>query len=193
MGKKKKRSRADWTPPPKSAEQVAFETDLRIRRLRLGQPTVPKRRVILGVFAVALMAGGMFLGFLLPSESLVSDLRSRGVSVWAEVTASPRNKYGSPGNIKVKFDGPEGEMETSLYDWGGMRPEGLFQKAVVSVTYDPRDPTRVLTTAWVKDPPMMTMPMLVALLAFLFFMAGTIFITIRRRVLLKKREQIAAR
>ncbi|PWI11365.1 hypothetical protein DIZ27_07565 [Streptomyces sp. NWU339] len=74
-----------------------------------------------------------------------------------------------------------------------MRPEGLFQKAVVSVTYDPRDPTRVLTTAWVKDPPMMTMPMLVALLAFLFFMAGTIFITIRRRVLLKKREQIAAR
>ncbi|GAB2780148.1 hypothetical protein GCM10027073_11040 [Streptomyces chlorus] len=192
MGKKKRRSRGDWTPPPKSAEQVAFEADSRRRHLQLRQPPVPKRRVILGVFAMALMTGGIFLGFLLPSESLVSDLRSRGVSVWAEVTASPRDKYGNPGNIKVKFDGPEGEMETSLYDWGGMRPEGLVPGGLVSVTYDPRDPARVLTTAWAKNPPMMTMPMLVVLLAFFFSLICSIAGVIRRRVLLKRREQIAA-
>ncbi|GAB2780155.1 hypothetical protein GCM10027073_11050 [Streptomyces chlorus] len=181
-----------WTSPPKSAEQVSSEAESRRRHLQLKQPPVPKRRVILGVFALSLVIGGMFLSLLLPSESLVSDLRSRGISVWAEVTASPRDKYGNPGNIKVKFDGPGGEMETSLYDWGGMRPEGLVPGGLVSVTYDPRDPARVLTTAWVKSPPMMTMPLLVGLLGFLFFLAGTVFITIRRRVLLKRREQIAA-
>ncbi|GAB2458752.1 DUF3592 domain-containing protein [Streptomyces incanus] len=192
MGKKKRRTRADWTPPPKSAEREALEAEWRRRRFQSRQPLVPKRRVILGVFAMSLITGGMFLGFLLPSESLVSDLRSRGVSVWAEVTASPRDKYGNPGNVKVKFDGPEGEMETSLYDWGGMRPEGLTPGGLVSVTYDPRDPARVLTTAWVKDPPMMTLPMLVVLLIFLFFLIGSIVGLIRRRVLLRRREQIAA-
>ncbi|MEV7789043.1 DUF3592 domain-containing protein [Streptomyces sp. NPDC088106] len=189
MGKKKRRPRAGWTPPPKSAERIAMEMELRRHRVQMRQPPVPQRRVILGLFALSLMSGGMFLFFLLPSDALVSDLRSRGVSAWAEVTESPKDKYGNPGNVKVKFHGPEGELETQLNDWGGMRPEGLESGGTISVTYDPRDPARVLTTDWVNSPPSITLPMLVALLVFLVLMVGGILVTIRRRILLKKREQ----
>jgi hypothetical protein len=135
------------------------------------------------------VAFGIFLAFSLPAHSLVSDLRSRGVATWAEVTSSPKDHFGSPGNIKIRFEGPKAEVDTALSDWGGRRPGGLVTGKLVSVTYDPHDPTRVLTTAWVKNPPVMTLPMLVSLLVSAFFLAGAIFLTVRRRRRLSDRKQ----
>jgi hypothetical protein len=186
MGKKKKRSsRSEWTIPPKVVKQNARRLELR-RAVFDRQRKVPRWRLIIALFAAFAIMIGMFLGFLIPSQSLVGDLQSRGVSAWAEVTSSSRDKYGSPGNIKVRFDGPDGEIETRLHDWGGMRPEGMISGSRVSVIYDPRDPDRVLTSEWVNRPPVVTLPMLVTLLVSLFFLAGAIAGTVRRRILLNE-------
>ncbi|MGW3494277.1 hypothetical protein [Streptomyces sp. NPDC001020] len=193
MGKKKtkKRWRDDWTLPPKAAVQKARLAETRRRLTDVRQP-VPQRRLILALFALGVVTACGTLFFRLPSQTLVNDLRSRGVSVWAEVTSSPRDKYGNAGNVKVRFNGPKGEIETSLDDWGGRRPEGLVPGTAVSVTYDPRDPARVLTTEWVKNPPVMTFPMLVSLALSLVMLAGAAFLTIRRRALLKARSRLEA-
>ncbi|MFD6904337.1 DUF3592 domain-containing protein [Streptomyces sp. NPDC060077] len=193
MGKKKrKRSRDDWQPPPKSAEQQSLDEEVQRFRAAWHQPPVPQRRLILAVFVAALATCVAFLVFLLPAQSLVNDLRSRGVTTTAEVTASPKNKYGEAGNITVRFSGPGGEVETVLADWGGKRPEGLLAGGRVSVTYDPSEPTRVLTTEWVESPPAMTLPMLVTLILTPLFAVGAILLSIRRRKLLRAREQTAA-
>ncbi|MFJ6563425.1 DUF3592 domain-containing protein [Streptomyces sp. NPDC091412] len=185
MGKKK-RSRDDWTPPPKSAERLAAEAE--VRKLRAGgrQTPLPQRRLVAAIFLMAVAAAGAFLVLWLPSHSLVDDLRSRGVSVAAEIVDSPRDKFGSPGNIRIRFNDPKrGEQETALSDWGGRRPAGLAAGSSVSVTYDPRDPSRVLTTKWVQNPPAMTLPMLVSVVLAPVLLAGAIFLAIRRRTVLK--------
>ncbi|MFG3291279.1 DUF3592 domain-containing protein [Streptomyces sp. NPDC048179] len=189
MAKKKRtrRSGNDRNLPPKVAEQKARLDASRRKINRMRQP-VPKRRAIVTLFALFIFTSGGFLVFLLPSHVLVSDLRSRGVATWAEVTSSPRDKFGSPGNIKLRFDVGKREVDTTLSDWGGKRPEGLTTGSTVSVTYDPHDPTRVLTTAWVKDPPAMTLPMLIFLVLAPFFLAGTIFLTVLRHRLLAARK-----
>lgn len=189
--KRTKRSRNDWTLPPKVAQQNARLEESR-RKIALARQPVPQRRLILTVLTLFLVAFGMFLAFSLPSHSLVSDLRSRGVATWAEVTSSPRDHFGSPGNIKIQFKGPKGEIDTALSDWGGRRPGGLVTGKLVSVTYDPHDPTRVLTTAWVKNPPVLTLPMLVSLIVSAFFLVGTILLTVRRRRLLSDRKHADA-
>ncbi|MCX5420893.1 DUF3592 domain-containing protein [Streptomyces sp. NBC_00078] len=190
MVKKKRTKRApgDWALPPKADEQKARLDESRRKIARVRQP-VPQRRLILTLFALFLVAFGISLVFFVPSHSLVSDLRSRGVATWAQVTSSPRDHFGSPGNIKIQFKGPKGEVDTTLSDWGGRRPDGLVTGQLVSVTYDPHDPTRVLTTAWVKNPPIVTLPMLVSLVVSLFFLAGAVFLTLRRRRLLSERKQ----
>ncbi|MCK8433625.1 DUF3592 domain-containing protein [Streptomyces sp. D2-8] len=192
MGKKKKRrSRSDWTLPPgivkRNADQRKALDAIADRRRK-----VPQRRLIIGLFAAFIATFGLFLGFFISSHSLVTDLQSRGASAWAEVTSSPRDRYGSPGNIKVKFDGPEGDVETQLHDWGGMRPEGLTPGSRIPVVYDPLDPSRVLTAQWVNDPPAVTPPMLVALLVSLFFLTGVIVGTVRRRILLNEKRDMEA-
>ncbi|MER5541003.1 DUF3592 domain-containing protein [Streptomyces sp. NPDC002589] len=167
MGKKKKkRPQGEWKQPPKSAERQAWEAESRRLRSSYQQPKLPQRRLIATTFVLSLVMFGGFFVFLLPSQSLVSDLRSRGVATWATVTSSPRDKFGSPGNITVRFDTPKGEVNTELSDWGARRPDGLVPGNPVSVTYDPHDPTRVLTTDWVKHPPTVTFPMLVTLARF---------------------------
>lgn len=190
--KRRKRSRDDWTPPPKSAERQAREQELRGFRASLRQPPLPQRRLILALFGMAVGTCAAFLVFWLPAQSLVDDLRSRGVPVAAEITASPKNKYGEAGNVTVRFSGPRGEVETVLSDWGGKRPEGLPSGAAVSVTYDPQQPTRVLTTEWVDNPPAMTLPMLVTLVLTPLLLGAAILLVIRRRIVLKAREQVAA-
>ncbi|MFE4420226.1 DUF3592 domain-containing protein [Streptomyces sp. NPDC056817] len=185
MGKKK-RSRDAWTPPLKSAERQAAETELRKLRAGVRQPPLPQRRLVAAIFLMAVAAFGIFLVLWLPSHSLVGDLRSRGVTVAAEIVASPRDKFGGPGNIRIRFDDPKrGSQETALSDWGGRRPAGLVAGSSVSVTYDPRDPSRVLTTKWVQNPPTMTLPMLVSLVLAPVLLAGAIFLAIRRHTVLK--------
>ncbi|MGW7818682.1 DUF3592 domain-containing protein [Streptomyces puniciscabiei] len=159
------------------------------QRTGVQQPALPPIRLILALFATSLACFGAFLVFFLPAHSLVSDLRSRGVSTWAEVTSSPRDKFGSAGNVKVQFNAPKGEIDATLSDWGGRRPDGLVPGTTVSVTYDPHDPTRVLTTAWVKHPPSMTLPMLVSLVMGVVLLAGAALVTMRRRALRKAGER----
>ncbi|MGW2820666.1 hypothetical protein ACWC24_06615 [Streptomyces sp. NPDC001443] len=184
--KRANRSRSDWTLPPKAAGQKARLDASRDRIARLREP-VPQRRLILTLFALFLVSLGIFLFFLVPSRSLVGDLRSRGVATWAEVMSAPKDHFGSPGDIEIRFRGPEGQVDTTLGDWGGRRPSGLAAGEVVSVTYDPHDPTRVLTTAWVNSPPVVTLPMLVSLVLSPFFLAGALFLAFRRRRLLIER------
>ncbi|MBQ0973432.1 DUF3592 domain-containing protein [Streptomyces griseoincarnatus] len=190
MGKKK-RSQGDWTPPPKSAERQAADREVRNLRAAVRQPPLPQRRLILALIALALATFLVFLVFWVPAQTLVSDLRSRGVAVVAEITTSPKNKYGEAGNVTIRFNGPRGEVETVLTDWGGKRPEGLLPGSAVPVTYDPQDPSRVLTTEWVEDPPGMTLPMLVTLVLTPVFLVGVILLVVRRRTLLREREQTA--
>ncbi|MER5545799.1 DUF3592 domain-containing protein [Streptomyces sp. NPDC002589] len=186
--KKKKRPQGEWKQPPKSAERQAWEAESRRLRSSYQQPKLPQRRLIAALFATSLACFGAFLVFLLPSQSLVSDLRSRGVATWATVTSSPRDKFGSPGNITVRFDAPKGEIDTTLSDWGSRRPDGLVPGNLVSVTYDPHDPTRVLTTDWVRHPPTVTFPMLVTLVMAVVLLAGATLVTLRRRALQKAGE-----
>jgi Protein of unknown function (DUF3592) len=189
---KKKRSPVDRMPPPKSAERRARDRELHQLRVAVSQPSLPQRRLILALFVMAAGTCVAFLMFWLPSESLVNDLRSRGVPVAAEITAAPKNRYGESGNVRVRFVGPKGEIETVLSDWGGKRPGGLLTGAAVSVTYDPQAPTRVLTREWVEHPPGMTLPMLVTLVFTPLLLTGAIALAIRRRNALKAREQAAA-
>ncbi|MER6384199.1 DUF3592 domain-containing protein [Streptomyces sp. NPDC001118] len=190
MGKKKKkRPQGEWKQPAKSAERQAWEAESRRLRSSLRQPKLPQRRLIATMFVLFLVMFGGFFVFLLPSQSLVSDLRSRGVATRATVTSSPRDKFGSPGNIKIRFDAPKGEVNTVLSDWGGRRPDGLVPGSPVSVTYDPHDPTRVLTTDWVKHPPTVTFPMLVTLVLSVLLLAGATLVTIRRRTLQKSEKR----
>ncbi|KJK35498.1 hypothetical protein UK15_30575 [Streptomyces variegatus] len=79
--------------------------------------------MILAGFGLFLLCVGMALFFLLPSRSLVQDLRSRGVSAAATVS-----------------------------EYAGMLPETETGASVI-VTYDPEAPSRVLTQGWVADPP----------------------------------------
>ncbi|MEU5460773.1 DUF3592 domain-containing protein [Streptomyces althioticus] len=190
VGKKQKRRprRENWTRPPLSAERRAAEEEARRLRAAIRRPPLPQKRLIAALFLMA--AGGFvaFLVFLLPSQSLVNDLRSRGVSVVAEVAAAPKNKYGEAGNVAVRFDGPDGTVETVLHDWGGKRPEGLRAGAVVPVTYDPQEPTRVLTTRWVEDPPTVTLPMLVTVVLAPLLLGAAVLLVVRRRKLLEHRK-----
>ncbi|MFE4399801.1 DUF3592 domain-containing protein [Kitasatospora sp. NPDC056808] len=193
MAKKKKNRRGeDWTPPPKSAERLAAEgrwaRDAELARL----PPVPPRRAILGMFAMGVVALAVFLGFLLPSQFTVDDLRSSGVTVAAEVVDTRTNKYGDLSAVEVRFRTPSGEVEAELHDWGGKQPEGLSPGSTVSVTYSPQDPKTVMTTGWVVDPPGMTFPALVCLLVTVFLTVVPTLAAVRRFVLLKKKEKIVA-
>ncbi|MFD9152017.1 DUF3592 domain-containing protein [Streptomyces diastaticus] len=192
VDKKKRRRRDDWTPPPKSAARLAAERDMRQFKALQSLPPVPQRRVILVGYGMALLLFAMFLGFLLPSLWVVEDLRSRGVPVAAEVLDTSNNKYGDVSKVEVRFEGPDGAVETELHDVAGKYPEGLFPGAVVDVTYDPRAPGRALTTGWVENPPMVSSPLLVTGALTPPVLGLAVFITIRRRRLLKERKRITA-
>ena len=165
MGKKKKkRSRDDWRPPPKSAEQQFLDEEVQRFRAAWHQPPVPQRRLILAVFVAALATCVAFLVFLLPAQSLVNDLRSRGVTTTAEVTASPKNKYWQ-GLATSRCDSAAPEVRSRpCSPIGAGTPRRVLAGRLAPGDYDPVEPTRVLTTEWVESPPAMTLPMLVTLI-----------------------------
>ncbi|MFE6716702.1 DUF3592 domain-containing protein [Streptomyces albidoflavus] len=191
-GKRKRKRRADWTPPPKSARTLASEREWARWKALAAVPAVPRRRQIIGIFAFGLAAVGLFLLFLLPSRSLVADLRSRGVPVVAEVVDTSNNKYDDLREVVVRFRGSEGEVETELHDWGGRYPEGLSAGTDIMVTFDPQDPSRVLPSRWVADPPLVTTPMLVVAVCGFPFVVLPWFAMVRRRRLLRRRARIMA-
>ncbi|MGW6543353.1 hypothetical protein ACWGBH_10955 [Streptomyces massasporeus] len=58
-----------------------------------------------------------------------------------------------PKYVKVRFvSGPRTGDEVRLTDYAGMYPEARSGGNLL-VTYDPEQPSQVLSHAWVKDPP----------------------------------------
>jgi hypothetical protein len=54
--KVKRKRRADWTPPPKSARTLASEREWARRKVLATVPAVPRRRPIIGISAFGLAA-----------------------------------------------------------------------------------------------------------------------------------------
>lgn len=105
--------------------------------------------MILAGFGLFLLCVGMVLFFLLPSRSLVQDLRSRGVSAAATVSGVD----SKPKYVKVRLvSGPKAGTEVELSDFAGMLPETQTGASMI-VTYDPEDDSRILAQSWVADPP----------------------------------------
>jgi hypothetical protein len=97
------------------------------------RPPLPQRRVILAGFGLLLLCVGMALFFLLPSRSLVQDLRSRGVSAAATVIGVD----SKPKYVKVRL--VSRPKEGTLSEYAGMLPETETGASVI-VTYDPEAP-----------------------------------------------------
>ncbi|MFF9811368.1 DUF3592 domain-containing protein [Streptomyces coeruleorubidus] len=113
------------------------------------RPRLPQLRVILAGLGLFLLCVGMTLAFVLPSHSLVQDLRSRGVSAAATVVGvDTKPKY-----VKVRLvSSPKAGTEVKLSDYAGMLPETQTGASMI-VTYDPQDPSRILAKSWAEDPP----------------------------------------
>lgn len=113
------------------------------------RPKLPQRRVILAGLGMSLLCAGMTAVFWLPSQSLVRDLRSRGVTSAATVVGVD----SKPKYVKVRFvSGPQMGAEIKLSDYAGMYPEARPDGAIL-VTYDPEQPSRALSHGWVENPP----------------------------------------
>ncbi|MGA5135668.1 hypothetical protein [Streptomyces azureus] len=113
------------------------------------RPPLPQRRVILGMPGIFLLCVGVTLLLWLPPHYLVQDLRSRGVDSAATVV----DVDSKPEFVKVRLlSGPKAGTEVKLSDYAGMYPDTHTDAALV-VTYDRDDPSRILTRAWVEDPP----------------------------------------
>ncbi|MER5829239.1 DUF3592 domain-containing protein [Streptomyces sp. NPDC002130] len=101
------------------------------------------------MFFLFLLCVGMVLALVLPSRSLVQDLRSRGVSAAATVVGVD----SKPKYVKVRLvSGPKTGTEVKLWDYAGMLPETQAGASII-VMYDPEDPSRILARSWVEDPP----------------------------------------
>jgi hypothetical protein len=95
-------------PHVESARQEAARA-----RVWKPRPRLPQLRVILAGLGLFLLCVGMTLAFLLPSHSLVQDLRSRGVSAAATVVGvDTKPKY-----VKVRLvSSPKAGTEVKLSD-----------------------------------------------------------------------------
>ncbi|WP_405778157.1 DUF3592 domain-containing protein [Streptomyces sp. NBC_00859] len=171
--RKKKRPPGQWHAPPKSARDVEFTENLRNWAAR---PPLPQYRLILALLGLFVLCGGMCAGFLVPSHVLVNDLRSRGVTTPAKVTAVDKN----PRYVKVQFSGPSGVTNTNLSEISGSLPEAEPGTLLI-ITYDPEHPSRVLTQSWVSDPPLINLPVLLSAGPALLFLVGAVGLTLRRR------------
>ncbi len=60
------------------------------------------------------------------------------------------------------------------------------------VTFDPQDPSRVLPSGWVAEPPLVTTPMLVVAVCGFPFVVLPWFVMARRQRLLRRRARIMA-
>jgi hypothetical protein len=129
---------------------------------------------------MALLCLGMFFAFWVPSQTLVNDLRSHGVTTTAAVTAVDNN----PEYVRIRFNGPDGPTTAELSDYAGMRPEAEVGEAL-TVRYDSKDPSHALPVSWVDNPPILNLPMLGTAALTIFFLAGTVVLVLRRRWVLR--------
>ena len=175
--KKRKRPAEQYQLPPhiKRSHQEVAEA-----RAWRPQPPLPPRRLILSMFGLCLLSIGIVLSLTLPAHFLVQDLRSRGVSAAATVVgADSKPKY-----VKVRLvSSPKAGTEVKLWDYAGMLPETQTGASMI-VTYDPEDPSRILTQSWVKDPPI-NLPAYGTSALAAFFLLGTVALVFRRRWILR--------
>ena len=175
--KKRKRPAEQYQLPPhvKRSQQEVAEA-----RAWRPQPPLPRLRLMLSTFGLCLLCVGMVLSLALPSHFLVQDLRSRGVSAAATVVGVD----SKPKYVKVRLvSSPQAGTEVKLWDYAGMLPETQTGASMI-VTYDPEDPSRILTQSWVKDPPP-NLPAYGTAAIAAFFLLGTVALVFRRRWILR--------
>ncbi|MCX5060617.1 hypothetical protein OOK12_27070 [Streptomyces sp. NBC_00452] len=175
--KKSKRPADQFRLPPHSDEsrQAAIRMAEWKRR-----PKLPQRRVLLGGFSLFLLCVGMALALWLPSQSLVHDLRSRGVTAVATVVGVD----SEPTYVRVRLvSSTEAGTEVKLSDYAGMYPDTHTGKSML-VTYDPEEPSRILAQNWVANPPPNLPTYGTSALAFVF-LGLTVAVLLRRRWVLR--------
>lgn len=177
MKMRKRRPPSRWKIPPKVAR---YSGEAKRYRTLEPKPVAPSKGTILGLLGGVLLTGGLLTGLWLPSHILVTDLQARGVTTLATVTAVTKH----PRSVKVRFIGPDGPMKTDLMDVAGRLPE-THVKGSISVTYDPRTPSRVLERSWVTTPVFLNLPVLGSAAMFVLTAAGTGAAILRRRHILR--------
>ncbi|MEU9572904.1 hypothetical protein AB0D62_24160 [Streptomyces massasporeus] len=144
--KKRKAGASQYQLPPHVEEARKTRAEAKAWKPR---PNLPPRRVIWAISGTFLLCIGLSLALWLPPHFLVQDLRSRGVDSAATVVGID----SKPKYVKVRLvTGPEAGTEVKLSDYAGMYPNTHTSASLV-VTYDRDDPSRILTRAWVEDPP----------------------------------------
>lgn len=178
MGKKKKKRQGDqYQLPPKAERARQISASAAARKPR---PPLPPNRAILGGFILFLLFAGFTLALWLPAHSLVQDLRSRGITVAATVTAVDSN----PKYVKVRLaQGPKAGDQIQLWDYSGMYPNSHVGDSMV-VTYDPTNPSRSLSREWVANPPV-NLPVYGTSALALLCLAGTAVVVLHRRKILR--------
>ncbi|MFF7732402.1 hypothetical protein [Streptomyces sp. NPDC007984] len=175
--KKKKRPAKQYQLPPHITRSSERAAEARAWRPR---PPLPPRRLILSMIGLCLLSIGIVLSLTLPSHFLVEDLRSRGVSAAATVVGVD----SKPKYVKVRLvSSPKAGTRVKLWDYAGMLPETEAGASMI-VTYDPEDPSRILTQSWVKDPPI-NLPAYGTSALAAFFLLGTVALVFRRRWVLR--------
>lgn len=179
MAKKRKpRRRNDqYRLPPHVAAAQQYAARVAAHKPR---PQLPQRRVIIGGFGIFLLCLGMALFFWIPAHALVHDLRANGVTVVATVTAVD----SKPKYVKVRYVlGAESGKDVMLSDYAGMLPD-LRSGDALAVTYDAKDPSRVLPHDWVSSPPL-NLPAYGTSILAVFMFGLTIAVVLRRRWILR--------
>jgi hypothetical protein len=144
------------------------------------RPEPPQRRLIAVALGMFLLCLGMALFFWMSARSLVHDLRANGVTVAATVTGSD-NK---PKYVRVRYiQGENSGEEVKLSEYAGMLPDLRADDALL-VTYDPEDPSRVLSRSWVISPPL-NLPAYGTSALALFTFGLTVAVVVRRRWILR--------
>ncbi|MEU9572365.1 DUF3592 domain-containing protein [Streptomyces massasporeus] len=134
---------------------------------------------------MSLLCAGMTAALWLPSQSLVQDLRSRGVTSAATVVGVD----SKPKYVKVRFaSGPQMGEEVELTDYSGMYPEARPGGSIL-VTYDPEQPSRALSHGWVEDPPV-NLPVYGTSALTLVFLSLTTSVMIRRVRILRSSRPV---
>ncbi|UOB11015.1 hypothetical protein MQE23_18915 [Streptomyces sp. HP-A2021] len=176
--KQQQRRPADNYRLPPRAER-ARQAAARVAQFK-PRPPLPGLRVIWACIGLCASFVGMALFFWLPSRSLVEDLRSHGVTVAATVIdVDTKPKY-----VKIRLvQGPEKGTAVELSEIAGMLPDAHTGDSML-VTYDPKDPSRILARSWVTAPPADLPTYGTAALAA-FFLSGSVALTLRRRWILR--------
>lgn len=177
MAKKKSKRPADQYQLPAHVRE-ARQAAARVAEWK-PRPKLPPRRLILAQFGMSLLCAGMALLLWLPTQSLVQDLRSRGVTAVATVVGVD----SKPKYVKVRLvTSPKAGTEVKLSEYAGMLPETHTNASMV-VAYDPKDPSRIMARSWVEDPPVSLQTYLASALALVFLVFAVALILRRRWVL----------